>query len=81
MMAQVGEEARPLPEVRPEVPAELWAVMAKMLAKKPEDRYQTPREVEQALRPFVTGSAKPVRPGSGQQPGLVKAATLLPGNT
>ena len=81
MMAQVGEQARPLPEVRPEVSAELWAVMAKMLAKKPGDRYQTPKEVEQALRPFVTGSAKGGRPVSGQSADLVEAATLLPNAT
>ena len=32
-MAQVADEARPLTEVRPDVSAELWEVMAKMLAK------------------------------------------------
>ncbi len=40
--------SRPLSEVRPDVPAELWAVMAKMLAKKPDDRFQTPKDLELA---------------------------------
>jgi serine/threonine protein kinase len=81
MMAQVGEEARPLPEVRPEVTAELWAVMARMLAKKPEERYQTPKEVEQALRPFVSSSAKAAQPGS-RRPGVAAdPGTLLPNDT
>ncbi len=80
MMAQVAEETRPLIEVRAEVPAELWTVVAKMLAKKPEHRYQTPKEVEQALRPFVTGGAKSEPAIGGKaKAGLVDAATLLPG--
>src|SRR5262249_27587102 len=53
IVAHLQELPRPLPEVRPRVPASLWAVVAKMLAKKPEDRYQTPGEVAAALRPFV----------------------------
>jgi formylglycine-generating enzyme required for sulfatase activity/serine/threonine protein kinase len=46
-------EAQPLNEVRPEVPADLAAVVAKMMAKKPADRYQTPAEVVDALKPFL----------------------------
>ena len=38
---------------RPEVPPAVDAVLAKMLAKKPEDRYQTPAEVAAALAPVV----------------------------
>ena len=35
-------DAKPLNLVRPEVPAELAAVVAKMMAKDPATRYQTP---------------------------------------
>jgi WD40 repeat protein len=35
------------------VPPELAAVVARMLAKDPADRYQTPAEVAEALRPFT----------------------------
>ncbi len=53
-------EADPLNLVRPEVPAELAALVAKMMAKEPERRFQTPAEVAQALLPFFKdGSAKP----------------------
>jgi serine/threonine-protein kinase len=41
-------------ELRPEVPAELAAVVHRMLAKKPEGRFATPAEVFDALAPFVT---------------------------
>lgn len=42
---------------RQEVPAELSRLIAKMMAKKPEDRYQSISEVVAALRPFVVPSA------------------------
>ncbi len=38
--------------VRPEVQVELAAIIARMMAKEPERRYQTPGEVAQALAPF-----------------------------
>ena len=37
---------------RPEVPAELAALVAKMMAKDPRQRFQTPGEVARALKPF-----------------------------
>jgi serine/threonine protein kinase/formylglycine-generating enzyme required for sulfatase activity len=44
--------ATPLNLVRPEVPVELAAVAAKMMAKEPARRFQTPAQVAQALVPF-----------------------------
>ena len=41
----VHKDAAPLLEIRPDLPADLCAIIEKMLAKKPEDRYQTPREI------------------------------------
>ncbi|MFO0843477.1 MAG: protein kinase [Gemmataceae bacterium] len=41
------------PEPLLNLPAELWAVIARMMAKKREDRYQTPAEVAEALQPFA----------------------------
>src|SRR5205085_10424706 len=35
ILAHLEKEPRPLPELRPEVSPELWAVVARMLAKKP----------------------------------------------
>jgi serine/threonine protein kinase len=45
-------DPKPLNLVRPEVPAELAAVVAKMMAKDPAMRYRTPLEVARALVPF-----------------------------
>ena len=51
--AHQSPEAPPLNLARPEVPEELAAVVRKMMAKDRGQRYQTPLEVVQALRPFV----------------------------
>jgi WD40 repeat protein/predicted Ser/Thr protein kinase len=49
-----------LRDVRPEVPMELARVVAKMMAKKPEDRFQTAAEVAAALKPHcgIAGSKR-----------------------
>jgi hypothetical protein len=50
----------PLNRVREDVPAELAAVVTKMMAKDPAKRYQRPAEVAQALAPFVKAVTKPL---------------------
>jgi serine/threonine protein kinase len=73
---------RPLPSlrtVRPDAPPELAAVLARMMAKKPQDRYQTPGEVAAALAPFV-GHVSNVSPGKARwkrAPRYLLAASLL----
>src|SRR5262249_1565782 len=42
-------EPKPLAQFRTDLPAYLPGVIRKMMAKRPEDRYQTPGEVAQAL--------------------------------
>src|SRR5262249_9452990 len=50
----------PGPGAGPAVPGGLGAVLAKLLAKDPGQRYQTPAEVARALAPFCgKGSARP----------------------
>jgi serine/threonine protein kinase len=41
--------------LRPELPEELDAVLQKMMAKQPDDRYRTPALVAIALKPFCQG--------------------------
>ncbi len=43
------EEPEPVERLRPEVPAEVAAVVRKLMAKRPEERYQTPGELAAAL--------------------------------
>ncbi len=61
--AHFSMDASPLNLVRPEVPAELAALVAKMMAKEPTDRFQTPGAVARALLPFITkGNPGPAGP-------------------
>src|SRR5262245_15948775 len=53
ILAHIQEEPVPVNEVCPAVPAALAAVVARMMAKGPEQRYQTPAQVAKALQPFV----------------------------
>jgi serine/threonine protein kinase len=62
LQAHQSSQAIALDRLRPDVPAELAAVVAKMLAKDPARRYQRPVEIVKALAPFVKpGSAIPTR--------------------
>ncbi len=55
--AHISRDADPLNFVRSEVPSELAALVAKMMAKEPSRRFQTPEEVAQALLPFFKPAA------------------------
>jgi serine/threonine protein kinase len=48
-----AQTALPLSEVAKDIPPGLAAVVAKMMAKRPADRYQTMAEVAEALKPFA----------------------------
>jgi formylglycine-generating enzyme required for sulfatase activity/serine/threonine protein kinase len=74
IVAQIQNEALPITELRDDVPVALWAVMAKMLEKKPAARYATPGDVATALQPFVSGGARAVPP----PPPLPAAAVVVP---
>src|SRR5262245_36452476 len=65
-------EAEPpdLRVINPQVPDVLWAILSRMLAKKPEDRYQTPAELLAALRGFKRGAFS--RPGPATEPPSAK---------
>jgi Protein kinase domain/Domain of Unknown Function (DUF1080) len=50
--AHISRDADLLNFVRPEVPAELAALVAKLMAKDPARRFQSPKELSHALKPF-----------------------------
>ncbi|HEV3448688.1 MAG TPA: protein kinase, partial [Gemmataceae bacterium] len=59
VMAHHERLPRPLADFRADVPRELAAVLARMMAKNPAERYQTPIEVVRALAVFVKPAAAP----------------------
>lgn len=46
-------EAAPLAEAMPNVPQELSEIVSRMMSKDPDDRFQTPQQVIEALAPFA----------------------------
>jgi serine/threonine protein kinase len=67
-----SKNPRPVREVRAAVPESVALVVAKMMAKNPEDRYQTPGELAQALLPFTQTPIPP--PPDEEMPQLSAAA-------
>lgn len=53
IMARLNNTAPRLASLRDDVPAELDELAARMLARDPADRFQTPIEVAEALTPFA----------------------------
>ncbi len=65
-------QPRPLKDWRNDLPDELVAVIKKMMAKAPDQRYQKPHEVVQALEPFTRTPIPP--PSEEELPKLSPAA-------
>ncbi len=65
----------PLTRWRPDVPAALSAVVARMMAKRPEQRYQVPAEVAAALQPFSASVLPSLAPATHPKPGPANEGT------
>ncbi|MBI1914013.1 MAG: protein kinase [Planctomycetes bacterium] len=66
-------QPKPIRQVRPDVDEALAAVIEKMMAKRREDRYQTPLAVAEALTPWTKTPIPP--PPDAEMPRLSLAAT------
>src|SRR5262245_34763484 len=68
------KEPPPLEQLRPDVPAPVAAVVRKLMAKRPEDRFQTPLELAEALETAAppAGPADPFQGLSGRASGPVR---------
>jgi formylglycine-generating enzyme required for sulfatase activity/streptogramin lyase len=74
ILAQIEKDPPLLHQMRSDVPMELSAVVSRMLAKDPAQRFQQPVEVVQALAAFVKTGAK--RQAGVGSPSLAVAAML-----
>jgi serine/threonine protein kinase len=72
LMWHVMRSPKAVREIRPDVPEAMAAVVARMMAKNPWDRYQKPEEVVEALAPW-TGKRIPPPPAA-EMPELSLAA-------
>jgi eukaryotic-like serine/threonine-protein kinase len=83
LMYHQMKEPEPVTKFRPEVPAELAALVAKMLAKKPGDRVATAAAVAEALAAWAKQEPRPeVRQGqSGVGLKTGRTASLMSGRS
>ncbi|MEK6237490.1 MAG: serine/threonine protein kinase, partial [Planctomycetales bacterium] len=70
IMARANRTALPVRHLRPEVPEKLEAIIAKMLARQVEDRFQTPAELAQVLTPFAMSARQAASPPAPSQSAL-----------
>ncbi len=64
ILKRVAEDTpRPIPEIIPEVPAGLCRVIARLMAKLPEDRFQSAADLAAALTALEHGKVPPAAPG------------------
>ena len=81
LLAHQSRTPKPVTEFRPDVPPGVAAVIDKLMAKDPADRYQTPNELMAALTPWVQTPIPP--PPEHEMPQLSAAAVagLRPGSS
>ncbi|MHC4916901.1 MAG: serine/threonine-protein kinase, partial [Planctomycetota bacterium] len=82
MTKHLSEPLAPLSSRRPDVPPALAVVVEKMMAKEPEDRYQTMEQVIGVLSAHLDGAVRAV-PGLSAAPvgsvGTLPTAMVVPG--
>ena len=77
-------EPKPIEQIRPDVPAGVGAILRKMMAKRPEDRYSAPASVADALTSFSGMSAPAPMPAvipMGPPPGGYEPGWTLGANS
>jgi WD40 repeat protein/tRNA A-37 threonylcarbamoyl transferase component Bud32 len=76
-------EPEALEDLRPEVPSAVAAIVRKLMAKSPHDRYQTPSELADVLRGVLVGGFQPAAekgtgPGRTEPAASAREARALP---
>jgi serine/threonine protein kinase len=77
LKAHITESPPDVRQLRPEVPAALAELLGRMLAKKPEDRPQTPSEVAAMLAAIAPNSPSARRPRRPSTPRVWQMAGAL----
>ncbi len=78
LVFQQTQAPKPVTEFRSDVPAEMLEVLDKMLEKDPNDRYQTPLEVAEALARWTEEPIPP--PPDHEMPDLCPAVLAMMGH-
>jgi serine/threonine-protein kinase len=67
LLKHQSDEAGPLDKVRPEMPLQLGLVVKRLMAKKPEERYQTPADLILALTAYNRRAPVRATPVNGKK--------------
>jgi serine/threonine protein kinase len=82
LIKHLEDEPEPVANLRPDVPADVEAVLRRMMAKRVEERYQAPAEVAEALAARAGQSPgkqpRPADPLASDQLSTVAASTWSP---
>ena len=83
LVAHRKVEPKPIEQLRPDVPAGVSAILRRMMAKRPEDRYSVPAAVADALTPFsgMSGSAAVPAAPAVDHPGKNEPGWSVPANS
>ncbi len=63
-----SDQPPPLEQVRPEVPSALADIVYKLMAKRPQQRYQTPAELVRALEALTSDDSRTIPCGARSEP-------------
>ena len=74
LMMHQKEPPPSIPKERPDTPPELVQICMRMIAKRPERRYQAAADVARALADWLVAQGHPVDSGSGSSSGRLAAA-------
>jgi TolB-like protein len=80
LAATIEDEPVPLESLRPDVPPHLAAIVRRLLAKDPDERYESTRDLARELRSLgdtASGPAPAVRPAARRQRVIYAAASLV----
>jgi len=78
LVARYTQDAPLLRTLRPEAPAELEAVLAKMMARDLKQRYQLPYEVADALAPFTMSQGVKLAEVDSEEGSVTRMAAQFP---
>jgi serine/threonine-protein kinase len=75
LIRQSAEMPTPIRELRPDLPAPIADMVMRLLAKDPDERYQTPMELAAALEPYAVSGPTPWASSPPSSPYLDTVAT------
>jgi serine/threonine protein kinase len=77
-MIRHGTEApQPIQQLRPDCPPVIAAIVEQLMAKRPEDRFQTPAELAAALEPFAVSGPTPWAPPRPASTPMVESSASM----